>query len=132
MISLPVYIIRRYFEDTLSRLDNSHNLPISLVMIDMNGLKLINDAFGHAIGDNYLKKLAEVIRHHLRTSDIAARYGGDEFIILLPKTGMKEAQIVLERLYDSIEKPEDGIVPLSISYGVKTKNEYKANLLLIF
>lgn len=120
---------RRYFEDTLSRLDNSHNLPISLVMIDMNGLKLVNDAFGHATGDNYLKKLAEIIRHHLRTSDIAARYGGDEFIILLPKTTTKEAQVVLERLYESIEKPENGIVPLSISYGIKTKKNVSESII---
>ena len=56
-------------------------------MSDVNGLKLINDAFGHAMGDELLKKSAEIMKKGFRTDDIVARLGGDEFVIILPKSG---------------------------------------------
>src|SRR5665647_2219082 len=77
---------RRFYEEELKRLDTKRNLPLTIVMGDVNGLKLLNDSFGHAMGDELLRKAAEVIKNGCRADDIIARLGGDEFVIILPKT----------------------------------------------
>ncbi|NCC62793.1 MAG: diguanylate cyclase, partial [Verrucomicrobiae bacterium] len=82
---------RRYFEQELKNLDTPENLPLSIIMFDVNGLKLVNDSFGHDLGDVLLKKSAEAIKKACREDDIAARIGGDEFVILLPRTTAAEA-----------------------------------------
>lgn len=89
---------RRVFEEEIKRLDTERNLPISIIMGDCNGLKLTNDAFGHSVGDRLLKKVAEAIKSACRADDIVARWGGDEFIILLPKTKKEEAKTIVERI----------------------------------
>jgi PAS domain S-box-containing protein len=73
---------RMYFEKQLRETDREENLPISLIVIDVNGLKLTNDAFGHDKGDQLLKAIAEIIRDDIREQDICARIGGDEFAII--------------------------------------------------
>lgn len=113
---------RRYFEESLHRSDNSHNLPISIIMIDMNGLKLINDAFGHKLGDTYLRMIGSFITRNLRSDDIAARLGGDEFVILLPHTNEAEVEEIASRIHTSIEEADYELVPLSVSFGHSTKN----------
>ncbi len=113
---------RRYFEEALHRSDNSHNLPISIIMIDMNGLKLINDAFGHKLGDTYLRMIGSFITRNLRSDDIAARLGGDEFIILLPHTNEAETEDIIARINASIIESDYDLVPLSVSFGYSTKN----------
>ncbi len=72
---------RRFFEEEIDRLDTERNLPITIIMGDVNGLKLINDSFGHEVGDELLIKTAEVIATECREDDIVARLGGDEFVI---------------------------------------------------
>src|SRR5664280_1549772 len=72
---------RRFFEEELRRLDTKRNFPLSIIMGDINGLKFINDSFGHAIGDEYLKKATEIIKKACRADEIIARLGGDEFVI---------------------------------------------------
>src|SRR5665647_2949352 len=83
---------RRFYEEELNRLDTKRNLPLTIVMGDVNGLKLINDSLGHAMGDELLKKTAEVIKKGCRADDIIARLGGDEFVVVLPKTGALKAE----------------------------------------
>jgi diguanylate cyclase (GGDEF)-like protein/PAS domain S-box-containing protein len=112
---------RRYFEEELRRLDTKRNLPISLIMADVNGLKLFNDAFGHTEGDRLLVKAAEAIRKELREDEIIARTGGDEFVILLPKTDMEEANRIIERIKASISNIRLKSIELSISFGLDTK-----------
>lgn len=72
--------------------------PISLLVLDCDNFKRINDSFGHLVGDQVLQALAEVIRHCLRRSDNGFRYGGEEFVVLLPETGSTAAQALAERL----------------------------------
>jgi len=73
--------------------------PLSLIMMDIDNFKNINDEYGHDIGDLALKKLAEVVRRNIRSSDLAARFGGEEFVILLPRTDEKGAELVAERTF---------------------------------
>jgi PAS domain S-box-containing protein len=82
---------RVFFEEELKRLDTERELPLSLIMGDVNGLKLVNDALGHQEGDKLLVKVAKALRKSSRHEDIVARWGGDEFIILLPRCDKKTA-----------------------------------------
>ena len=95
---------RRYYEEELRRLSTPRNLPITLVMADVNGLKLTNDAFGHAAGDELLRKLARVLRSVCRADDIVARIGGDEFVLLLPMTDSIETEKIVQRIKEAISK----------------------------
>ncbi|HZZ83018.1 MAG TPA: diguanylate cyclase [Anaeromyxobacteraceae bacterium] len=96
--------------------------PLSCVMIDMDHLKPVNDALGHAAGDRAIASLAEAIRTELRETDFGARYGGDEFVVLLPHTGAAEARVFAERLRTRLQQTAlelDGhTVPLRASFGV--------------
>jgi len=113
---------RRYFEEELARLDVPRKFPLTIVMADMNGLKLINDSLGHAMGDEILKRIAEVLQKGCRSGDLVARLGGDEFVILLPKTDSREAKQMIQRIKDSASKEKVGPVDISISFGYGTKN----------
>ena len=75
---------RAYFEEELKRLDTSRQLPLSMLIGDINGLKLINDAFGYKEGDLILKGMADILKKSCRADDIIARWGGDEFVVALP------------------------------------------------
>lgn len=114
---------RRFFEEELLRLDTKRNLPLSLIMIDIDGLKLVNDAFGHRTGDLLLKKIANIIKEGSRADDIASRIGGDEFVILLPKTSLEEAEAIINRINREVKKERIEGINLSISYGCATKEE---------
>lgn len=119
---------RRFYEEELKRLDTERNLPVSIVMGDVNGLKLINDSFGHVIGDDLLKKVAEVITQGCRDDDIIARLGGDEFVIILPKTDALVAEQIIKRISDLSLSEKLGSVDISISFGYGTKNDKKESI----
>lgn len=114
---------RRFYEEELRRLDTSRNLPITVVIADVNGLKLTNDAFGHLFGDKLLKAVADTMKKELREDDILARIGGDEFIILLPKTSRVEANLIVNRLIEKISEIILDKVSASVSFGYETKTE---------
>ena len=99
--------------------------PLSVLMLDLDDFKLVNDTFGHLFGDRVLTWAAEVIRSTLRQSDIAARYGGDEFALILPETDAEEARRAAERILEAFrEQPfvgeKRGPVPIAASIGVAT------------
>ena len=123
---------RRFFEEELKRIDVSRNLPFTVAMADLNGLKLINDAFGHRMGDELLKKVSEILKKECRSDDIVARIGGDEFVILLPRTSEEDAQRVVTRIYKSMEEErvEDNIV--SVSMGWSTKSDVHQDIKNVF
>lgn len=117
---------RRFFEEELKRLDVSRNLPISIIMADVNGLKLINDSFGHDAGDEHLRNIANIMKEGCRQDDIIARLSGDEFIIILPRTTEREAKGIIERLIklSKHEKFADENIlsmDLSIAFGLGIK-----------
>ena len=98
---------RRQFELRLKQeVSNSkrNNVPLCCIMIDVDYFKKVNDTYGHAAGDCVLKNVAEVIRHEIREYDIACRYGGEEFFIILPQTKLPEATSVAQRLRKVLEE----------------------------
>jgi len=123
---------RRFYEEELKRLDTEINLPITIVMGDVNGLKLVNDSFGHVMGDNLLKKVSEVISLGCRAGDIIARLGGDEFVIILPKTNYFVAEQIIKRITNLSLSERVGFVDISISFGCYTKNNKEEKVEDIF
>ena len=119
---------RRFFEEELKRLDVERNLPISIIMGDVNGLKLTNDIFGHTAGDQLLQKVAEVFKKVCRADDIIARVGGDEFTVLLPKTNEEEAKVIISRIKEQISEESVKAIKGSISMGYDTKNYIKEDV----
>lgn len=112
---------RRFYDEELKRLDAERNMPVSLVMADVNGLKLTNDAFGHLAGDQMLKKIADIMKRECRSDDVVARIGGDEFILLLPRTSAREADGIIRRIASSIQTEAWESIACSISFGLATK-----------
>lgn len=97
--------------------------PFSLVMLDLDNFKSLNDTYGHSEGDRILRAFAEVIRRAVRESDLPARYGGEEFAIMMPETRGQEAAIAAERLRRQLERGHllriDGVdICLTASFGV--------------
>ncbi len=123
---------RRFYEEELNRLDTKRNFPLTIVMGDVNGLKLINDSLGHAMGDELLKTAAEVIKMGCRADDIIARLGGDEFVIILPKTDTLEAEKFIKRINELSIKAKKGYMDISISFGYKTKSNKEEKIQDIF
>jgi diguanylate cyclase (GGDEF)-like protein len=99
-----------------------YGTPLTCIMADMDHLKPVNDAFGHAAGDRAIAAVAEVLRSQLRSTDLGARYGGDEFVLLLPHTGAGDGRILAERLCKRLATAElpvgDRKVSLRTSFGV--------------
>ncbi|MEI6101707.1 MAG: diguanylate cyclase, partial [Eubacteriales bacterium] len=119
---------RRFFEEEVKRLDTKRNLPLTIVIADVNGLKLTNDAFGHFLGDKLLQKAAEVFHSECRADDIIARIGGDEFAILLPKTDSRETMRIVHRIQNAILEDTTENIILSISFGFSTKYETEESM----
>jgi diguanylate cyclase (GGDEF)-like protein len=115
---------RRSFEMQLDRelqVAMRQNQPLALIMLDLDNFKQLNDSAGHDAGDDALRKLAACFRQELRGVDTAARFGGDEFVLILPQAVMDGAVIVAERLRKAIEKIEiPGGGHLAASIGIAT------------
>ena len=113
---------RRYFENKLKEIDTPENLPLTIVMADLNGLKLANDAFGHALGDKLLVKTAEIIKDHLGEKDFVARTGGDEFIIVMPESDEEVGRDFINRVSQVIYDTYINSIDMSVSFGWDTKH----------
>lgn len=109
---------RAYFDEELNRLDTERQLPITIVMGDLNGLKVINDIYGHSRGDMLLRNIADILKESFRKEDIISRWGGDEFISILPKTSVKDAESIIKRIKELCEEKSTTEMPLKIGRAV--------------
>ncbi len=113
---------RAFLEEEMVRLEGSRDLPISVIMADLNGLKLVNDTYGHTVGDDMLKAAASVLMASCRTEDIITRWGGDEFVLLLPQTTEAEAHDICKRISEAASQYDIAHMPLSLATGVGVKD----------
>ncbi|OXS26264.1 MAG: hypothetical protein BI182_00350 [Acetobacterium sp. MES1] len=119
---------RRFYEEVLIKLDTENNYPLTLVMADVNGLKMINDSFGHAVGDELLQKASNVIKSGCRENDVIARLGGDEFVIILTRTDAETAALIIKRLEVLAAREKIRGLKLSIAFGSRTKTRKEENI----
>jgi len=118
---------RRYFQRALDvevRRSSRYGLIVSLMMLDLDAFKPVNDAHGHLLGDLVLKRTGRIIRSLVRESDVACRFGGEEFAVILPETGRAGASAVAERVRAEVERDfgqrpiSAQLIPVTISGGV--------------
>lgn len=114
---------RRFLEEEMHRLDSERFLPISIIMADLNGLKLVNDTFGHCAGDQMLIKTAGILKETFRSADIITRLGGDEFVAFLPKTSYKDAEDICMRINKKCSNTYVYDIPISLAIGIAVKGD---------
>ncbi|MBI4495643.1 MAG: PAS domain S-box protein [Deltaproteobacteria bacterium] len=114
---------RAFFEEEVKRLDSARQLPLGVILGDVNALKLVNDAFGHREGDQLLIHIAVILRESCRKEDVVARLGGDEFAVFLPKASPQLTQQVTERIRLACAQASQGTLQLSIALGEAVKSD---------
>ena len=127
---------RRYFEESYGHLNSKEHYPLGVLLADINGLKLINDNYGHILGDFVIKEAVNHIKKHLPEVDVFARSGGDEFVILISESNASELESLsdyLEKVMElEIEHPQTGVkIYLSVSFGhaIQKKAEMSLDIL---
>ncbi len=123
--TLTGFYNRAFFEEEMIRLRANQFAPISIVMVDVDGLKAVNDSLGHAAGDKVLKQTASVLMSVFRTEDIVARIGGDEFVVLLPGADGTVVDKTVQRVRDVVAQASlsMGGLGLSLSIGAATADD---------
>ena len=125
---------RAYFQEELRRLNDGRYAPIAVIVCDVDGLKLYNDSFGHLLGDNLIKKAAELLAKTFRAGDVVARIGGDEFVVLLPHVARETVEKAIARLRASIAEANAHTEEflLSMSIGMSISQDGQVNLTRLF
>lgn len=113
---------RRYMETALSGIDKDSNLPLTIIVGDFNGLKLVNDAFGRLLGDELLKLSAKALKKACREGDIISRWGGDEFLIMMPRTDYREAGEMVKKIKEECRGTKLHSMAIDITFGWDTKH----------
>lgn len=119
---------RSSFEEKISELNHNQYLPLGVIMGDVNGLKLVNDTFGHLEGDKLLKNISSVLKHVCEDKGLIFRWGGDEFIILLPNSDEKACEIIIKDILELCSKSSYNFIQLSIALGESVKYSIKDDI----
>ena len=120
---------RRYYSEQIRKLNWPKYLPLSIVMVDINGLKIVNDSFGHASGDSVLAEVANIIQNNLTINNsFAARIGGDEFAVVLPNVDNKTCHTEIDRIIKFINLGQVQKIKLSVAVGIATKTKEDEDL----
>ncbi len=119
---------RRYVEERIQEFNHEQDHPISIVFADVNRLKEINDNYGHIHGDELLKKTSELIQKHSSSKDIVARWGGDEFVVIKPKSGYYDAKTYVEFICNDAKQTNFEHGAISIAFGHASKKDTSINL----
>ena len=122
---------RSYFEEQLEELSVAEH-PVSFIFCDINGLKLVNDVFGHEQGDQLICQTAKLLHNNSRIDDLAVRWGGDEFVLLLPQTDYESARQVMQRIRYNTSAFSSDLIKLSFTMGLGVKEDYRQSLTEIF
>jgi diguanylate cyclase (GGDEF)-like protein len=114
---------RRFFVDRLLQewaASTRHKRPLSCVMVDVDNFRVINDTYGHEVGDSVLRQVSAAMRQVLRTHDVVARTGGDEFLVMCPDTALEAAQACAERMRQAVEGAQivSGMLNLKLTVSV--------------
>lgn len=113
---------RRAYDLALQEIENPKNYPIAVILADVNGLKVTNDAFGHEKGDELLETVARVLKSETNDNDILARIGGDEFVLVSPNTNQKSATQLINKFHSIFKYKEISELPISVSFGFAIKH----------
>ncbi|NLJ81335.1 MAG: diguanylate cyclase [Firmicutes bacterium] len=123
---------RRGFSREMSRLDQENFLPLSIIVADLNGLKFINDAFGHAVGDQFLIRASHILEKSVPERGIVARLGGDEFAVMLPNTAGEQARQLLREIRGLAKKEAVRSKQISLALGAAVKERPEQNIQTVY
>jgi len=119
---------RRYFAEMLKKYDEKKYYPLGIMNFDLNGLKILNDAYGHLYGDTALRQVGEVLLDSFKEQDIVSRIGGDEFAAIIPNTSYEEIEKIKNKIRNEISQITVENIHLSMAIGFDLKYDEQANI----
>jgi diguanylate cyclase (GGDEF)-like protein/PAS domain S-box-containing protein len=124
---------RRYCDEMLRLMNREEHFPLLISLCDMDGLKIVNDAYGHPVGDTAIQTVANAIKSSIRPQDFAARIGGDEFLIMCPNSTDADYQLIRNKINQTLKVSQLQDIPISISFGtaIKTSTDEMMDKILI-
>lgn len=123
---------RKFYEKELIRMDEVLYYPLSIILLSVNCMNKVNSQYGHAVGDLFLRKAAQILKTGCRGDDVVARLEGDQFVVLMPRTEGGKVERAIERIKKSMDEVKIESIKLSISFGYDTKYEESEDINKIF